>query len=139
MRLEMLHQLFHPGSSNLPAGPEVLQCALDLISSDASLNAAASEEVLEMLGGLGAELRDGAQDERGGLPSRWPGGGVAGAAGSSGAVAALAARRIGRSAAPEGYDDYVVASSGRGRADRSVEDVYQVAQHTQGIMRARSL
>lgn len=57
-KLEILHALFQQGGGeNIPAGPEILRYALDLVSSDTSLNAAESEEALSFLMGCAAELQ----------------------------------------------------------------------------------
>lgn len=59
-KLEMLHELFEQGAClgrAAAAGPEVLRCALDLISSEASLPAD-SEEAFELLANRMADLQE---------------------------------------------------------------------------------
>jgi len=54
-RLQILHDLFHEGS-DIPVGPEVLRFALDLVSSDTSLNAE-GDEAVQLLAERLAEVR----------------------------------------------------------------------------------
>jgi len=60
-RLQILHDLFHEGAS-IPVGPEVLRFALDLVSSDTSLNAE-GDEAVQLLAERLAEVRSLAEED----------------------------------------------------------------------------